>query len=487
MLLAGLGWGLDPRAGWDVDGIAPGSVMRALAAEYRPEWWSTYGPVPYLAYGLAALPLVAILKLAGEIGTPSHAYPWGFAHPVADVNAITLLARAITVLMALAVAGLAAREARAHAPRSAWLVPVLLAGSAVFVYYGRTTNVDLSYLFWTWAAFHLAEQGTRLRHLAAAGAAAALAVCCKEQSAPFAVVACGVAMRRAWRGDVPARWPGWRVATLPVAAALLAYAAVWRLPFGQAAWRAHLHFVFVHAPYPRTYPATPAGALALTGRIGEELPAALGGAVLAGVAVALLARVSWRGLGARALACALYAVGFLFAIGYVYPRFLLPVLLLSVPLAARGLDAPAGRWRPAVLALAVLLALPGGPLLAWTQARDPRLAVERWLAPRLAHGATVEIAGNPRFQARTGDPERDSERPEQLRIAPRAPRGDIVLLSSFDRGEFERDSTVARAWLRPLLEGGRYAPPVRFPAPWSARFAGDLPVAPEVEAYVRRP
>ena len=169
LLLAGITWGLHPQFSWDVDNTAPGSVLKAIAQKFGPHWSSSYGPIPYFTMALPMIPMLVGFKFSHELGTPSGTYPWGFAHPDFSVNALTLGARATTVLAALLIVAMAMREARRRGSGRAWVAALLLAGSATFTYYARTSNVDVHYLFWAWAAFHLAEHGRRARTLALAG------------------------------------------------------------------------------------------------------------------------------------------------------------------------------------------------------------------------------------------------------------------------------------------------------------------------------
>ena len=492
-LLIPIAWGAAPHSPWDVDHLAPGPALRALAQHFAPGWFSSYGPVPYLMIGAVYLPLLALFKLTGEWGTPSPVYPWGFAHAEFAMVALTVAARLISVVFALLIAQLAARRERSQTPPvPGWLVVLLLVGSPCFSYYARTSNVDMHYLFWLWVAFHLIETPmASARRLAAGAACAALAVCSKEQAAPFAVVACLVAATRAARAE-PQR------AMLAVArtlgAAALAYVVAWQLPFNVAGWASHHRFLFEEARYPRTYPLSPAGIAALAGHVVTLLPVTFGALLLLALGAALVLRTSWRGLAPRAIGCALYFVAFVLPIGYAYPRFLLPLLLLLLPLGARGLRdlyaLAAGRpWaRRAIAAAAVVLALTGAPALSLTMLQDPRLAVERWLRTDVPAGATIELAGSPGYQARL-----PLDRPvfrtqaDSLRVAPRGPRGDVVLLSSLDLYTFLVDPVARACWMDSLhAEGavGRYRE-IDFLRPPAARFNRGLPVAPTVIIWVK--
>jgi len=493
VLLVPIWWGAHAQYPWDVDNIAPGSILKAMAARFGPGWSSSYGPVPYLLAALVYAPILAAFKLAGELGQPSAVYPWGFAHPGAAVLALVIAARLVNVAMALGIVALAVRDDRRGGDDAArWVIPVLFAGSAVFAYYARCSNVDIQYLFWLWLGFHLVEHPFPTpRRLALAAAAAMLAVCTKEQSAPLAAVVVIAAFVRALARDPDTRGARRNAALLVLLAAALTYALAWRLPWAMAGWLRHHHFIFEDARYARTYPLSLGGTLALGARAGTWLPLVLGPALVVGLAAALALRVRWDGLGLRAAACALYLAVFLVPIGYVYPRFLLPLLLLAVPLGMRavrraGRRAPSRAWSRAVPVAAAVLALAGGPVLSAVMLADPRLAAERWLRETLRDGQLVEVAGNPHFQARVPAGLRRLETsPDSLRNAPRGPRGDVVLLSSTDAYAFEGDPAIRARWTAALGEGAAYPSPRRFAPPAAAWLVSGLPVAPTITAWLR--
>ncbi len=495
VIVVPIGWGAHQPFSWDPDNIAPGSVLRAMAARFGPGWHSSYGPLPYLLTAAVYLPILFFMRLAGELGIPSATYPWGFAHPDVSIALLIIAARTINVLMALAVVTIAARERPPSLPaRRGWLLPLLALGSATFVYYARTSNVEIAYLFWLWLGMHLAEgASTALPRLMGAGVAAAFAVCSKEQSAPIAAVILGAAAIRAFRLR---RTPAGRIgATLAVIiAALAAYALAWDLPWNLQGFRAHHDFILNVARYDRTYPATAAGFLGLAANVVRLLPVALGWGILSGLALALALRVPVGGLGLRALAIGAYLVAFIAAIGYVYPRFLLPVLLIALPLAARGWNAAwnaFGRRRLLGSALAATFAallLTGGPNLGALQLRDPRYEAERWLAANVPAGGTVEVAGNPRFQARAPRGRTVFYTTlESIRRDHRGPRGDVVLLSTLDASYFRSDPVPRAVWWDSLAGPAavHYRRARVFRPGAGAGLARGLFVSPTVDLYLR--
>ncbi len=495
VILVPIGWGAASTYPWDVDNIAPGSVLKGLAHHFGSGWSSSYGPLPYLLGALAALPVLAAIRLGGGLSHPSAEWPYGFAQPERALSAVVIAVRLVSAFMALGIVALAARRERAQpAPPPSWAMPLIALGSATFCYYARTSNVDMHYLFWLWLAYHLVEAPlASMPRLALGAACAALAVACKEQAAPLALVVVVAAMVRALRGADGSALARIGAALLPALAALIAYAIVWQLPFNTSGWWEHHKFVFMQARYPRSFPLSAGGLIALAGRTVSLLPLTLGWLATVSAAIAIVLGVSWRGLGLRAIGCAVYLVTFLGAVGYVYPRFLLPLTLIAFPLAARGLREFIGLARNVsrdarpVAAAAALLALTGGPTLLAVSLAEPRLAAERWIAAHVPPDAVIEVAGNPQLQARIPhDRTLLHTTEESIAIDPHGPRGDVVLVSSLDGFYFQRDPLVRESWWDPLnaASGASYRPIVFTPGPLE-RLVNGLPVSPEVTIYVR--
>jgi hypothetical protein len=278
---------------------------------------------------------------------------------------------------------------------------------------------------------------------------------------------------------------------LALLAGVAAYLLLWGLPWNASGWQAHHRFLFEQARYPRDFPATLIGFVGLGGRAARLLPVTLGWPILIGAALAVVLRASFAGLGARAAAVALYALGFLAAIGYVYPRFLLPVLLLLLPLATRGwsraLDR-AGARAPLLVAALVGLAAIGGPLLGVAQLRDTRVLAAEWLRAHAGPGATLECVGNPRFQPRF-PPGLTLTRwaIDSLLVAPRSPRAEFVVLSGFDRYAIEGDSALRGAWMGPLAgPHAEYTLVADIPPPRWSRIHNGLPFSPVIWIWQRR-
>ncbi len=498
VLGAPIGWGMDPSFSWDVDAIAPGPVLKGLAATFAPGWQSSYGPLPYYLTAALYVPILILAKLTGELARPTTVYPWGFAHAEVWISALIITARALTVAMAVAFAWLAVkRERQVDGARASTMILALLAGAPAFVYYARTSNVDLHYLFWIGLGFVLVEDPeARGRRLVAGAIAAACAVCSKEQVLPLALMVVLAGAIRAYGGgarsvDGARSGGGVRAALAVVLAAVATYAILWRLPWNFGGWIQHHEFLVYEARYPRTFALDASGLLGLAGACLAKLPVALGWPILVGLVLAPLLRIRVADLIPRALGVVLYLGAFILSIGYVYPRFLLPALLLALPLAARAWEKAFAVARPALRPWLVggfaILVLAGGPALDWVALTDSRTRVENWMK-HLPDGATVEVLGSPRFQARV--PRRlvlQRTSVDSLRLHTRGPRGDVVLVSYYDTAvhDITGDPALARAyWDSLAAPAGRYRAIEFAPSPLS-RIVGGLPVDPALTVYER--
>jgi hypothetical protein len=178
--------------------------------------------------------------------------------------------------------------------------------------------------------------------------------------------------------------------------------------------------------------------------------------------------------------------GFIARIGYVYPRFMLPVLLLALPLAARGFSVPP-RARASLAALVLVLGLGGGPLVSWVMLTDPRLPAERWLRANLPAGATVEVASAAYASVRVPHDMRTLRTEESdLLASPRGPEGDVVVISSTDSVYLVRDPRVRTTWWDAVHDSaGEYRLGGRFERPFGAQAMDEMWLAPRITIYRR--
>lgn len=324
--LPGIGWGLphvtNPQMihGWDIDSVS-GMIVLAefhnLLVQAKPDWWIAYPLFHYLVLALFYVPYLAYLFLTGGFTAPSATYPYGFADPVGAIATLTLIARALTVLMASGVVVMAYLIARTVWDKTTGIVAaVAVMLTAPIVYYARTGNLDIPVLFWLGLAILVLAKsvttGLTIRRAIWLGVFSALAVATKDQAyaallpglAALALLhlrnsaTTGISLVRSWK-------PLFALAT----AGSLAYAVASGLVISPQRFFLHLQYIsnFKESFYNIVRPdgqvmygsggnvlraSTPAGYALLTQDIGVALFESLGPLLLIAGVIGVL--IAWR-------------------------------------------------------------------------------------------------------------------------------------------------------------------------------------------------
>ena len=229
----------------------------------------------------------------------------------------------------------------------AFFAAAVLALSPVTQYYAKNANLDVPYVFWLALTLLFLERlfaSGRSVWLVWAGLGATAAVCAKDQAYGFVVllpvpVLLSLRSRRGSWGAV------FRIRNLWVAAgvSLVAFALVHNILFAPEAFREHLRVIA--GPASESWRETAPNLLGQARLLVETVlqtfsastPPAFAACVV-GIVLACRLRkgrwILWGPLG--------YWLTFLTVIGYVYPRFTLPILLALSPFGGLAL----GRlWR----------------------------------------------------------------------------------------------------------------------------------------------
>ena len=242
---------------------------------------------------------------------------------------------------------------RAFGPRAGLLAAGIFALVAPFLYYAKTANVDVPYLFWFAVSMVLYLQildQLRLRDFILFAACATFSVCTKDQAygmfllMPLPIVA---QIARANRQAGIAR-PFWRalVDRRLLAAALTAavlFAAIHNLVFNLGGFREHVAFIV--GPGSVTYQvfdATIAGRLALARFSAHLIQESFGWPffVAAGIGLGIAAFTRRLRLMATWLMvpAVSYYFGFINVVLYSYDRFVLPICFVLAVFAGFSLD-----------------------------------------------------------------------------------------------------------------------------------------------------
>jgi hypothetical protein len=134
--VVGIGWGVPGR--WVPNEIDPAYVVSALSTRFVGGWYEWYPPLHFYVLTLAISPLL-LLEALGRLSLGSAT---GYTLALVACRLVSVAAGAGTVLAA-ALCGTQVFGKRAGAFAAA-----IVALTAPFLYYSKTANVDVPYLFW---------------------------------------------------------------------------------------------------------------------------------------------------------------------------------------------------------------------------------------------------------------------------------------------------------------------------------------------------
>ena len=459
--VVGLWWVL-PGGDWVPIELTPVLVLAGITEHFSHGWYDAYPPVHYYILTIAEGP-VFVLDWLGRVDI-YHAF-WSLT--------LVVIGRGVSVVMAagtLVAVDMAGRFAFSR--RAGLFAAALFALAAPLLYYGKTANVDVPYIFWFAVSlvFYLRVLADgRLNDYLGLAVATTLSICTKDQAyglyllLPFVIV---------WQKGFNRR----AVAAGFVSIAL--FALCHNLLFNVSGFREHLRFITgFGSVYYRVFEPTLMGRwllLKLSVRLTQLSWGWPGFLVcVAGVAAA------WRPYRVTTIALLASIIGYYFSflnvILYAYDRFLLPVCLVLTLFGGFALDRflESGReskratpqpWRYAAVALVLAYTLLYTSTVDVLMLRDSRYSVERWLE---AHDTRELIGVNvlsnylPRLgRYNTGE----VQTIEDLRVA--RPKY-FILNVDYTRGEGPETKTGPLvAGLQQHTLGYSLAYRVRTPAPW---------------------
>lgn len=397
--LAGVWWGL-PGGSWAPDELTPTPVRLAAEQYFSHGWFDRYPPFHYYILTAVFSPMM-LLEDRGAVdlnGTAATTL-------LALISRLVSVAGGVGVLIAVYACG-----ARAFGKRAGVLAAATLALAVPFVYYAKTANLDVPYLFWFSVSllFYLRLlDGLKPIDFVWFAAFATLSVCTKDQAyglyllAPFAII------QRMWRVNHASRVPhpivravlDRRLALAALTAATL-FAACHNLVFN---WSGFInHFRYITGGGSESYRMfEPAGAgrislLRVTiGLIKESWGWPLFLISLAGLCIAVRTPQTRRATTWLLLPLVSYYFGFINVVLYNYDRFMLPIVLVLALFAGVALDRwlePTGRarkWRLAAAAGVLAYTLLYAATVDVVMIRDSRYRVEQWLIANVERDSLI--------------------------------------------------------------------------------------------------
>jgi hypothetical protein len=395
--VAGIGWGLPGT--WVAIELKPQYILGALEQHFSHGWFDAYPPVHFYVLSTAWSPLL-LLKYLGRLT---------FETPV-EYSLLVVVSRLVSVAMAAAiVAAACVCGTRAFGRRAGLFAAAIVASTTPFLYYAKTANVDVPYIFW-WTLsmvcyLRLLERG-RTRDYVLFGAAAALSVCTKDQAYGLYLLVPLVLLEQIWRTNrqaavdrafLRALFDGRLIAGAIASAVLFVIAN--NILFNLSGFIAHVQFITGpgSAAY-RVYEPTLAGHLALLRTSVRLTELSMGWPLFFVSVVGLL--IAFATPSQRRVAIWLvvpvvsYYLGFINVVLYNYDRFMLPVCFILAIFGGLALARLLSfRWGSAVPAIAFAYTLLYAATVDVLMLRDSRYEAEQWMAAHVAPTDLVAVSG----------------------------------------------------------------------------------------------
>jgi hypothetical protein len=398
-----LWWGIPSF--WAGDETTPKAVLIGLSEHFMRGWYDRYPPLHFYVLSALFSPWL-LLQSHGWIQMSFAAQEVVFL----VISRLLSVAAAAGTLIALYRCG-----SEAFGRRAGLFAAATLALVAPFVYYAKTANPEVPYLFWAALSMLFYVRFSRTlstRDLALFASAAILAICTKDQAYALYLVTPFTAIHQLWesnrahgvahpirRAIVDRRL--WIAGA--VAAAL--FAACHLLPFNLDGFVSHVRYIAGPGSQPyRLVAPTLSGRLALVWITAQLVERSFGWPLfivsMLGFVVALSDRQTRRPAMYLALMAVSYYAGFIDVILYNYDRYVLPICLVQALFAGVAIDRWLARsagttstmspWRLALVSVALAYSVLYASTVDVLMLRDSRYTAERWLR---GHAGSSDLIG----------------------------------------------------------------------------------------------
>ena len=440
-------WGLPNLFDFAQDSVVPTGHLAAIGAAGEAVTAYRYPPFHFWVLGVAYLPARALCSLDVVRSNPK-----------VISTLFILTARLVSVAMAMGTVWLIYKIGRRlWDERTGLAAALVFALSPVTLYYAKNANLDIPYVFWlAWALLlcvRILQENRKLDYLWL-GLVCALAVCTKDQAYAFVLLMpLPILLRlRAGRQNPPGtskeRHEWLRRSGLGVLGFIVPFVLIHNIIFDPAGFWQHVKIIIGPGVVGwREFSLGPLGQLRLLTETVLRLMSAWTPAGLALVIIGLVVGLH-RGPGRPARAALLvpgasYYLLFLAIVGYAYPRFMLPILLVLCPFAGRAV---VWLWtqnscRPIIgriVAVALLLWIGlAGLSLDYVMSNysryDAQMWMEKTIAPKAERGARVAYVGDMHTMPRFNEPinPQKMEEPDEKQLAA---AGTDFLVLSFEPG-----------------------------------------------------
>ncbi len=469
----GIWWGL-PGSGWAPDEVAPSRVIAGLERGLSQGWYVKYPPLHFYVLTLAYLPLLVLRWLAG---LDLHG---------AQANAVLFfIGRFVSLLMGTSIVYIVYRCGREIFDRRSALFTALISALSVpFVYYSKTANLEVPFIFWfmlsLWFYLRILKSHRLVDYLLFT-AAAVFSVCTKDQAygfyvlMPLGIILSAYLSRRREGGKSGLLSPIFnRKTLLSLALAVVLFVLIQNILFSPGVFQNHVRFITGPGSQRfQVYENTLSGHAGMLWSSLRYIRFSFGWPLF--VLCALGLAVSFRDRNKHPLLFWLllpglsYYIFFISVIRYNCVRFFLPLCFTLAFFGGRllaGFLAP-GRRLPALrLAGVVLVFLYTGLYAASGNIQmvfDARYKVERVLERNVPHDAIVGLVGSRMYLPRLESFESTRRMKTLTRRTLQRLKPDFLLVNS-DFARINSEKIYGR--LRQEKLGYRLVLRYRFESPW---------------------
>ena len=423
-------WGMpqatssDTMSTWQIDTIAPVQPLTEAYYRFTREGAELveYPLFHYVILDVVFAPYVAYQYLTGGLVNPDGDFPYGAMNPREFFTSLTLIARSLSLAMALGIVVAVFEITRHLFSRNAAIWSALLAALiAPLSYYAKTSNLDVPYLFWTllaiWQIVLIANNGKLYNYISFA-AFAAFAVATKDQAYGFYVCTPLLLIYLHARNTAPS--PNWSTILRSAISKPIVLTALVGIVFfslgnnllfgGFDGFVRHIDFARAFYDTQLHDSTTPLleAQLQLVARSIAVVLQFLGPFTLLLVIAGLLLTIAERGyvgICILLLPAASYYLFVLVPAGVVLPRYLLGPAILLLPFAGHALAqlltiGPFLGYATAFLAVATQVLL--SVHLSFTLLSDSRLLMANWIRANVPTGSSIETSVQQRYLPHLG-------------------------------------------------------------------------------------
>jgi hypothetical protein len=387
--VVGVWWGIPSE--WAGDEIGPVAVLNAIEHRFSSGWFDRYPPLQMQILSVVFSPLLILQR-----ARLSH------LSEVAEFGGLLLLSRLVSIAAAAGTIVAVFRAGReAFGVREGLLAAASIALLTPFLYYAKTANPEVPYVFWFTASlvFYLRLNRTlALRDFLGFALAATLSVCTKDQAYGLYLLPSLAMVYRLWQAHRSngSRRPVFDAITdrrlwIAGGAALVMFGIVHNIVINPRGFLAHVRDITGPGQqgYQMVEPTMP-GRLALV-RIVAELNQRSWGwplwiATIVGLVLAFAEKSARRITVLLVVVVVSYYIGFINVVRYAFDRYLLPICVVEALFIGFAFDRllrmfqrSAPRLAPAAIGVVLLYSGLYAGTVDVLMVRDGRYAAEQWL------------------------------------------------------------------------------------------------------------